>query len=1134
MYVFFMKSTQGSPCVYMRSATGPGSGSAKGCRFQSLKKILMRVQLISLFLLLLLDQSNARILAQPFMSIQQKSMTLEQVFKEIHAQTGYNVLYSTKKLDDRRKLSLHVVSQPVTVVLDQALHGTPFSYTIKEKTILIKEKPIDIPLTAFPPRPGDKEMMEELLQELLRGRVTDTLGTPLGNATVRIRGTSTVTMTDQQGRFAIPIGPDEVHIEVSYVGYLTASLHVSAKQEVWVRLLTIDGLEEVVMVPYGVQRKTDLTGSVVSIKGDQLGRQAVHNPLQALSGITPGVEVLQHSGQPGNAISIRIRGGNSLLGSNEPLYVVDGFPISGSLENLNANDILSIEILKDASATAIYGSRGANGVVLVTTKKGVPNQSKVEYNMYYGMQTPYKKIDMLNAREFMTLANVRAENDKETPYFSSAEIDAAGAGTDWQDAIFRTKAMQNHSLMLSGGTERTTFGIAGNYLDQGGIILNSYFRQMQLRNTIEHRIFEGWKFSLNTILNRVETNILRSDNSSRGNGVLSGALVAPPTVPIRHPDGTYTDIRAYAFSPDIAQNPVMNALERMDKLTKNHVLGNAFLSGTLLDGLVLKTSIGLEYGNHRGDFYSPSLIHITATGDASIRYNELLNIVNENTLTYHTEIGSGHDLTVLGGLTSQQTIEQGVLARTTGFQTDALDNLNLQSGSAPGIPESFRTRYAILSGLGRVNYGFQRKYLLTFSLRADGSSRFGKENKWGYFPSAAFAWRMSEESFWEGLRSVANELKIRSSWGITGNTSVAPYQSLAILSGLTTVFDNNLTIGFGPGSNQPNPALKWETTTQVDFGLDLGLFNNRLSLTADYYYKRTNDLLNSTPVPLSTGYSSMSRNVGSVENKGLDIAVSAAVLPGPVKWDLGLNLSINRNKVLELAGGADIFGTTIGLPISLPVNLVREGHPIGVFYGYVEDGLTPDGAINYVDQDGNNLINTLDRTIIGDPNPDYILGLNTALSYKDFSLSAVVSVVQGNDIFNFNASNLADGFSFGINQIRDVLGNYWTPENPDPQAKYPKISKNTRYLVSDRFVEDGSYVRLRSLQLAYSLHRLKFGDYSLANSQVYLAGQNLLTWTKYSFYSPEVNTIGAGISKGVDQFGYPDARTVMLGIRLQF
>ncbi|MGV3559300.1 SusC/RagA family TonB-linked outer membrane protein [Larkinella arboricola] len=969
-----------------------------------------------------------------------------------------------------------------------------------------------------------------LQERTINGTVTDAArNESLPGVSIIQKGTTRGTTTDKDGTFRMQIPNEDVVLVFSYVGYEKQEVAVGAQSTLTVQLKADEkSLDEVVVVGYGSVKKSDLTGSVSSVKGEAIQAQAIRNPVQALTGLSAGVQVLQNSGEPGSTLSVRVRGGNSIIGGNEPLYVVDGLPMAVSVGNINPNDIQSIEILKDASATAIYGSRGANGVVMITTKKG-RGKTTVEYSSYVGVQSVTRKIDMLNAKEFAQLANLRAANDKETPYFTETEINAMGKGTDWQDEIFRSAPIQNHTLSVSGGNDKTNFNISGSYFDQDGIIINSNYKQSQLRSTIGHSITKNLKVGLNTILVRRQSNSLFSENSERGAGVLSGALISPPTVGVRDASGKYSNVRRYPFSPDIAENPVAMAMERKNTNVNNSFLGNFHVEWSFLNGFTLRSSVGAQYALSRTDFYSPTIFQPTATGSASIAYSESLDIINENTLSYHKLFGKDHDLTVLGGVTSQQNSGQGLSAGATGFLTNTLENYSLQSGASPGIPNSSYSKYSILSGLGRVNYAYKGRYLLTGSIRADGSSRFGAANKWGYFPSAAAAWKVSEEAFWDDLRDVMSEFKLRTSWGMTGNTAVSPYQSLAVLSNVTAVFDQSLYIGFAPGSVQPNPRLKWETTTQFDVGMDLSFLRNRLQLTVDYYQKNTRDLLNSVPVSPSTGYSSTVRNLGNVQNHGIELALNAYLFEGPFNWNLGVNFSHNKNKVISLNGGADIFGDILGNTLPA-MSLVREGYPIGVFYGYVENGYDQNGNIVYRDLDNNGTINSLDRTIIGDPNPDFIVGLNSAMSYKNFSLNFLLTGILGQDILNYNLSNIADGFSFGINQVRDVLGNYWTPDRTD--ARYPKISKTTRYLGSNRFIEDASFLRMKNIQLAYTLDG--FGNGLLKGSQVYLAAQNLFTLTNYTFYSPEVNTRGAGISKGIDQFGYPDAKTFMVGLRLKF
>ncbi|WP_339840804.1 TonB-dependent receptor [uncultured Maribacter sp.] len=968
------------------------------------------------------------------------------------------------------------------------------------------------------------------------GSVADENGSPLPGANIVEKGTTNGVTADFDGNFSIMLSSDNAALIVSYIGFSTKEVNVNDQSLLSITLSeSASSLDEVVLIGYGTVKKSDLTGSVASVQGEELDIPGGGNPLQTLAGLAPGVQVSQNSGAPGGNISLRIRGGNSIMGSNEPLYVVDGFPIQGELNNLSPKDIESMEVLKDASATAIYGSRGANGVVLVTTKKGREGKTIIEIDTYVGVQRAATKLDFLNATEFANLANFRASNDGENPFFTQTEINSFGEGTDWQDEVFRDAIVKNHSISVSGGNAKTTFSLSGNYFDQEGILINSDFNRYQLRANLTHDISDRLKVSANTILSRRKANALTSDNSSRGDGVLSGALVAPPTLTVFDGDGEYTNVTPYAFSPDIADNPVAIALENKRLSTTNSVLVNLFAEYAILDNLKFKSSIGIDYEVSRGDNYSSTLLKVSATGNASISYDEASRVLNENLLSYDTSFQSdNHNLNLIAGFTTETNIQQGVVTGSAGFLNNTLENFNLQSGSNPIIPVSYYREFSLLSGLARGAYSYKGKYLLTGSIRADGSSRFGAANKWGYFPSGAVSWRISEEEFLKDSKLI-NNLKIRASYGKTGNTAIAPYQSLSVLSNLSAVFDNDLFVGFAPGTSKPNPNLKWETTSQTDIGLDLGLFHNRLSFTLDYYNKETNDLLASVPLPTSTGFSNSLTNIGAIENKGIDVSLDARILETEdLKWSLGLTFSRNRNKVLSLANDADIFGSTLSLPISTSVNLVRVGEPVGVFYGFIEDGLTEEGNIQYVDFDGSGDIDALDRTVIGNPNPDFIYGINSTLSYKDFDFNFLISGVQGNDLFNFNKSTVSDVFTFGLNQTTDVLGNFWTEANPDPNAQFPRVSKNTKYLASDRFVEDGSYLRLRNIQLGYDFKNVA-GNIDWLNSlYLYVSAQNLFTITNYSWYSPDVSTRGnSQISPGIDQFGFPDARTFTVGLKLK-
>lgn len=968
-----------------------------------------------------------------------------------------------------------------------------------------------------------------LAQREITGKVIDEDQSPLSGVSVVVKGTNLGTLTDINGRFSLQVPPDAITLVFTFIGMKRVEMEIGNLATFNVTMsFDVGLLDEVIVIGYGTIKKSDLTGSISSVKGDNIRLQAVGNVVQSLGGVAAGVQVLQTSGQPGSGTNVVIRGGNSLLGDNNPLYIVDGTPMITDLSMFNTNDIESIEVLKDASGTAIYGSRGANGVVLVTTKKGKSGELRVEYSGYYGVQQVTKKIDMLNAGEFASLVNERYVNDGLGPYFSSSEIESFGEGFNWQDAVFRVAPIQNHSIRLSGGSDKTTYSISGSYFGQDGIIINSGYNNLQFRSRIDTWLTKDWSFAVNTVLSRRMNNNIHSNNTERGMGVLSAAVGCPPTIPAYDVDGEYSFMMAYPFSPEGLENPIAMAYERIMKNHSSDLSLNLSTSVNILKDLTLYSSVGVQYDNAREDYYSGTRLFASRTGTANIGYSELMNVLNENTLTYRKVIGTNHDLTILGGVTAQKNTAQNLRAGSTGFLTDILQNYSLQSGENFQTPTSNYTDWTLLSYISRINYSFKSKYLFTASLRADGSSRFGSNNRWGYFPSFAAGWNISEENFLKG-NPVLNILKLRMSWGQTGNTSITPYQSLSVLSSIQTVFDKNLNIGYAPGNIKPNPDLKWETTAQSNIGLDVELFNSRLSFSSDFYYKKTRDLLVNIPVFPSTGYASQTTNLGNIENKGLEMALNWRIFDHEFSWNLGSTFTLNRNKVLSLPQGGDIFGTETGWVLPA-MNLVREGHPVGVFFGYLEDGLTEDGNIKYRDLHPDGTINTLDRTIIGDPNPKYIFGINSDMSYKNFGLTVLINGVQGNDILNYNLSNIGDSFSYGINQTRDILGNYWTSQNPNPDAKYPRISKDTRFLGSDRFIEDGSYVQLKNIKLSYSLSGDKFRSSGFYNSQVFISLQNIFTLTKYSFYTPIQNTLGTGINKGIDKWGYPDARIFMLGI----
>jgi TonB-linked SusC/RagA family outer membrane protein len=978
----------------------------------------------------------------------------------------------------------------------------------------------------------------QVTDQAIGGEVIDENKAGLPGVNVLLKGTTRGTTTDVDGKFRlnIPEGGNATLV-FSLVGYTSQEIAIGTKSTIDIQLLPDNKtLNEVVVVGYGTVKKSDITGSLGSVSAKELTAYPTINAVQGLQGRTPGVQVLQNSGEPGTTLSVRIRGGNSLQGSNEPLYVVDGFALSGAPNAISPNDIESMEVLKDASATAIYGSRGANGVIIITTKRGKAGKTQISLDSYYAVQQVNKKINLMNAQEFATLANERATNDGFPAYFTPDQLNSFGQGTDWQDAIFRKAPMQNHTLSVTGGNENTQYAVSGNYFGQQGILRGSNYQRENFRVNLNQKLGDKVRLFYNAVLTNTDRSQLLNDNGQKGNTVISAALGSPPTIAPYDNLGNYSYVKPYAFSPNSLENPLALAEARHQKNNEVYILTSAAVSYEPVKNLTLRSSIGIENSSIRGDFYSPAVISTTPAGSATITYGSRANILNENTATYIPQLPANHELTLLGGITYQQEKSRSFATSSTGFNYEGLESENIGVGSNPGIPTSTSYKWALFSYLARANYSYKSRYLLTASIRADGSSRFGVNNKWGYFPSAAFGWRIIDEPFAQNLRTIS-DLKLRLSYGITGNTALLPYQTLFTLSPVNTVYNDQLYVGQLTGSLLVNPDLKWESTGQFNAGLDIAILRNRFSLTIDYYQKNTRDLLATVPLQQSTGYTSTIQNIGQIRNSGIELGLNANLINRKaIKWDLNVNFTRNRNEVLQLAGGSDVFGTLLQQPLSVAVNLIRVGQPVGVFYGYLENGLDEKGAIKYQDLNGDGAITLADKTIIGNPNPNFLYNFNTNISVKDFTLTMFWLGKQGGDIFNANLTNQASSMYFGENQIKDVFDNHWTVANPNPNAKYPKISASTSFKESNRFVEDGSFLRLKNIQLAYNVPTTKWDLKWLRSAQLYVSGQNLLTFTKYSWFDPEVNTLGgsSSISVGIDQTGYPSARTYTIGARIGF
>ncbi|MEI6946484.1 TonB-dependent receptor [Paraflavisolibacter sp. H34] len=972
-----------------------------------------------------------------------------------------------------------------------------------------------------------------IINSYLNGTITDAkTKEALAGVSVQIKGTTHGAVTDGQGRFKFVTGQ-----KFPYTLFITSqgfeSIEVVANGsplEITLQQSTKE-LGEVVVTGYGTQRKSDLTGSVATIPA-AAKNLPVSSVDRLIQGAIPGAQVTQSSGQPGGGVSIRVRGGTSINAGNEPLYVIDGFPIyngDGSvdagvtngpginpLSGLNPSDIESIDVLKDASATAIYGSRGANGVVIITTKRGGKNRFSIDYNGYYGTQSAVKKIDLLNARQWGELKNDALNDAGKPAFYTQAELDQLGEGTDWQDAAFRKASLQSHGLSIASGNEKTRLLFSGNYFKQDGIIINTGFKRYAGKLNLENEVTS--KFKIGAYLNG---SLTQADVAP--SGIVPNILGMVPVVPVRDATGKFT--ANSSFGSTVA-NPIATLALQTNATNTTRFLLNSFGEYKITNGLTAKVSLGTDIINNKQNRYLPSTLYESLPGgNAAIGSIASLNWLNENTLNYKKTIGTKHNLDILAGNTQQKSRKEVYIASASNFVSDGFAYNNLGSGTALIAPSSSSTDWALQSFLARVNYGYDNRYLLTFTVRADGSSRFGENNKWGTFPSAAFSWKASNEPFLQNIRQISS-LKLRASAGVTGNQEIDPYRSLSRLSSYLYTFGNNLVNGLAT-SSFANPDLTWEKTSQFNLGIDLDLFADRVQLTSDVYYKKTSDLLLEVPVPFSSSLTSAFQNLGVVKNKGVEFGVKTVNLKGGLDWTTHFIFSANRNKITSLGGAPYFFVTDPASPTTLPTQIIKVGESVGAFYMYEADGVDPaTGLQKYKDLNKDGLITQdADRKIVGSSQPKFLASITNTFRYKNFDLSVFLNASYGNKIFNWTRANLELGT--GYTGAVATLLNRWTPTNTHTDVH--KAIENPAVTISDRFVEDGSFLRLKNLSLGYTLPK----NTLFKGARIYVSGANLLLWTKYTGYDPEVNTNGQNsISSGMDRGAYPTAKSVMAGISL--
>ncbi|WP_051286188.1 SusC/RagA family TonB-linked outer membrane protein [Salinimicrobium terrae] len=1005
-------------------------------------------------------------------------------------------------------------------------------------------------------------------QGTVSGTVTDSNGIPLLGVNVIEQGTTNGTTTDFDGKFELEIEGNTA-IVFSYVGFVTQEVSVRPGQQLSIVLSEdAEALEEVVVIGYGTQLEENITGSVSRISSEELENVPQVSVDQLMQGRAAGVAVTKNSGQPGAAVSVRIRGVNSITGSSEPLYIIDGVPTGGEagpeglspLAALNPNDIESINILKDASATAIYGSRGSNGVVLITTKKGKLGESKLIYNGYLAVQRPTNKMEVMNLQQYATHQNNIGAIYSLDPQIEFLNPSLLGSGTDWQAQVFDDALLENHQLAFSGAKEGVNYFLSTSYTDQEGTVIGSGFDRLTVRANVNADIKDWITTGINMSASRTNDRITLNNAS---NGIISLSLLNNPATPVYNPDGTF----AGPVTPDeIAyglRNPIAEALSIQNTVERNRVFGNMFIEFNLPQNFSFRTEIGGDIGNNLRDRFQPTYYY----GEIQSGQNEL-NTVRENStfwilknlLTYNNSFAEVHDLTVLLGQEVQESSWQGITAFDADFVNNNLPVLG--QGNADDLVDQYIGSSALESYFGRAIYSYDSRYNLTVSLRADGSSKFAAGNKWGYFPSVSASWRLSNESFMEdfdGLR----DIKIYGGYGEVGNQNIPNFAYGTRLTPINT--------GLGTGfeyANYKNEDLTWESSTQTNIGIDFGVFNHRLNATIELYNKVSKDFLfQYAGTDFVTGGASPGAieapwiNMGEMVNRGVDIAISYNTLgDSDFNWSSTLTFSHYKNEVTELWEGLPINESLYISDSNMNVTRTEVGEPVGMFYGYKVEGLfrtledledapiqfgrpvgdalfgtTWLGDIKYVDVNGDGVVDSNDRTFIGNPHPDFTFGFQNNFTYKNFDLAVFLQGSYGNDIFNGVKRTLTAGSSYYVNQDPIVL-DYWSVANPDGQQ--PRLVRgseaNPNIIMSSRYIDDGSYLRVQNVSLGYTLDSEIGERIGIDRLKVYGSIQNLYTFTNYSGYDPEVGTFNQNtLLMGVDNGRYPSPRTFTLGLNVE-
>ncbi len=1080
------------------------------------QKLLLIMKLTFLITFLTVIQVSGSVYSQNArltLSVEDKPM--REVFKLIEQESNFRFFYNDEFNELNKMVNLDVREEKIDDILTAILDNSEVTYRILENNVVVIT-----PLTEPLPQ-----------QVTVSGKVTDAVtGEPIPGVNIVIEGTLIGTVTGTDGSYTINVpGPQSVLV-FSFIGMTTQKVITGNQQTINVILKSdLTKLEEVVVTGYGTQKKKDVTGAIAVISTKDLDTRPAMQFGNAIEGKAAGIQVIRSSGQPQAGFSIKIRGTSSITSGSDPLYIVDGVQ-TYDVNEINPADIESISVLKDASSAAIYGSSGANGVVLITTKRGKNQKTQVNFSTSMMSSQAWKRLNVLNSTQFFDLANDLGLAPVDKQYYN--------ANTNWQDEVFRNAFTQNYQMSVQGGDQKTDFYLSGSVVNQQGIVLNNSVKRATFKVNLDHKVSDIFKVGTSIAYDRW-TDISVTENDR--NGVITRLLTAVPFIGIW--DKTYPD--QYAVNPYIPdlENPVSTVYQPDQLYDHNRFHGNAYGELTILKSLKFKSLLGLEHSNGIfTSFQNPTQTSYGRSMDglAAESHDDYNYWVSENTLNYIRIFGD-HNLSLLGGFIASRESDRGLYIASHGFGGSTAIT-TVTAGTVQSVPQVTIYDKSHAAFIGRLNYSYKDKYLLTSNFRADGSGQFSSENRWGYFPSFSAGWRISKESFFENIKAI-NDLKIRAGWGLVGNDRANPYAWYGLVDPAVYITGGSIVNAYTPGTLE-NKALKWEKTAQFNVGVDVGILDSRITIIADYYKKKTSDLLLYVPIPASVGIPGnvALQNAGSLENSGFEFQISSRnFVKGDFTWNTDFNINFNKNKVLNIVGTIIHSGAINPAGTTYNLSIVKEGEPLGLFYGYISDGVDPStGMIKFRDLDGNPGITDGDKTIIGNANPDFTYGLTNTFAYKNFTLELFLQGVQGNDIFNATRI-LSESMRLPMNQSATVLKRW---KNPGDITDMPMALKDdvTNSEPSTRYIENGSYLRVKSLTLGYTLPKTLIDRLKITRLQIYVTSENLLTFTKYSGFDPEVSAFNASsqdntsknTAPGVDYGTYPQSRDLIIGLNVTF